>query len=259
MSLVYDHDGIKLYQGDCVELMDSIPEESVSLILTDPPYMISKEIKISRGRNKMKFKGSDIDYNFGEWDKFESLNDYLEFTMQWATMCAKILRKGGMFCSYYDKDKINFLSKFLQDNKFKLKRYFADIKSNPVPQARKVGWMSGWEMLGMWQKEGGELTYNYELGQQADYYIRPIVGNSTNETRYHPTQKPVQLIKLFVNYWTKEGDTVLDPFCGSGTTLIACKELNRNAIGIEQDYRYCEIVKKRLVQLELFNKENKYE
>jgi len=239
----------KVINGDCLEVMKNIPNESIALILTDPPYMISKEVIISRGRNRMKFKGNDINQNFGDWDKFNSFDEFLLWTYKWVDEAVRVLKNGGMFCSYFDKDKINFLSKYLQDKyNFKLKGYYADLKSNPVPQARKCGWMSGWEIIGLWQKPNGKLTYNYKLGQAKDWGIRPIVGHTTKEDgeRSHPTQKPISIGSKFISYWSNEGDIILDLFCGTGAFLVAAKKLNRNFVGIEKDAKYVKIAESRI-------------
>ena len=235
----------EIVQGDCNEIIKEIPENSVDMIFTDPPYFISNEVVITRGRNKMKFKGPDIIQDFGDWDKFDSLGSYFKWTFKWVDLAVRVLRDGGMFCSYFDRDKINFLSRYLQDKYgFKCKGYYADAKSNPVPQARKVKWMNGWEEIGLWQKSGGKLTYNYQLGQHKDYGIRPIV--SGKERLKHPTQKPESTIKDFILYWSNEGDLILDPFSGVGSVAVVCKKLNRRYIGIEQSEEYCEMAKDRL-------------
>jgi len=242
-----DNGNIKIYLGDCLEILDILP--MVNLIFTDPPYMISNEVVITRGRNKMKFKGKDIKQDFGEWDKFDSLDKFMQWTFLWVKKCVRILKDGGMFSSYFDRDKINFLSRYLQDKyNFKCKGYYADLKSNPVPQARKVKWMNGWEIIGLWQAPNGKLTFNYRLGQAKDWGIRPIVGHTTKAdgNRSHPTQKPISIAKKFISYWSNEGDIILDCFMGSGFVAIACKELNRKFIGIEISQQYCDIAIKRL-------------
>ena len=239
----------KIIQGDCLSVMKSIPDNSVDLVLTDPPFAISNEVVITRGRNKMKFKGKDVKFDFGEWDKFDSLEDYLQFTFKWLDECIRILKEGKLIISYFDRDKINFISNYLQKkHKFKLKGYFAHLKSNPVPQARRVKWMNGWEEAGLWQKPNGKLTFNYQLGQQKDYMQVPICGGK--ERTKHPTQKPLKIIKLFIKYWSNENDIILDPFLGSGTTAVACKSLNRKSIGIETNKEYCNIARKRLANTE---------
>ncbi len=213
--------------GKVETVLPQIPDGVADMVLTDPPYMISSEVVISRGRNKMKFKGPDISHDFGEWDKFSSIDAFLKWTFDWVDEAVRILRPGGMFCCYFDRDKINFLSRYLQSKHgFKVKGYYADCKSNPVPQARKVKWMNGWEIIGMWQKPCGRLTYNYKLGQAEDYSIRPIVGNTTKEDgqRVHPTQKPIALARKFILYWTNEEDLILDPFAVSAGP--ACRPLS---------------------------------
>lgn len=232
-----------LVLGDCREAMKKIPSESIDLVITDPPYGISREVVISRKRNLGKFRGSDIVLDFGEWDKFDDLKSFFDFTFEWVDECIRVLRPGGMFVCYFDRDKINFLSYYLQQKGFKSKGYFAHIKSNPVPQARKVKWMNAWEEIGLWQKNGGKLTYNYQLGQHPDYMIVPIVGGK--ERLKHPTQKPERIIELFIKYWTNENDIILDPFVGTGTTLKVAKDLGRNSIGIEINSEYFEMAKQR--------------
>ena len=248
--MTYPDDYInKILNGDCIELMKKIPDGSVNFILTDPPYMISNEVKITRGRNQMKFKGKDISHDFGEWDKFNSLNEFMEWTFEWINETVRILSDGGMLCSYFDRDKVNFLSRYLQDkHNFKVKGYYADLKSNPVPQARKVKWMNGWEIIGMWQKPNGKLTYNYKLGQAKDWGIRPVVGHTTKADgeRSHPCQKPISVAKKFISYWSNPNDLFLDCFCGSGAFLVAAKELNRRYVGCEKNQKYVEIANKRL-------------
>lgn len=237
-----------------MEILPKLPKESIDLILTDPPYGISNEIVIARGGDKMKFKGKDIKQNFGEWDKFKDIGEFLGWTFKWVDMAVEVIRKGGMFCSYFDKDKINFLSKYLQDkHQFKMKGYYADLKSNPAPQARKVKWMNSWEMIGLWQKQGGKLTYNYQLGQEKDWGIRPVVGSRTKEdgNRFHPTQKPISVMKKFILYWSNEGDIVLDCFLGSGSSAVASKKLGRRFIGIEIEKNYLDKAIERLSQCAL--------
>lgn len=239
---------VNLILGDCLKVMKEIPDNSVDLVLTDPPFAISNEVVIIRGRNKMKFKGKDVKFDFGEWDKFESLDDYLQFTFKWLDECVRVLKEGKLIISYFDRDKINFISNYLQKkHNFKLKGYFAHLKSNPIPQARKVKWMNGWEEVGLWQKPNGKLTYNYQLGQQKDYMEVPICGGK--ERTKHPTQKPLKILELFVKYWSNENDIVLDCFAGSGTTGIGSLNLNRNCILIEKEKKYFEISKERLKPL----------
>ena len=234
-----------LYCGDCIEIMNEISDGNIDLILTDPPYGISSEMKITRTRNTMKFKSTtDLSANFGDWDKFETIKDYLDYTFNWINISNNKLRNGGMFISFFDRDKINFISHYLQNKNYKQKGYFAFIKSNPVPQARKVKWMNAWEEAILLQKPNGKLTYNYKEGQHPDYVIHSIC--SGKERTKHPTQKPLKIIEPFIRWWTKENDLILDPFVGSGTTAVVCEKLNRRWIGCEISKEYCDITIKRV-------------
>jgi len=245
----------KIICGDALTELRKLPDSSIDCVITDPPYGISSEMKITRTRNTMKFKATtDLTGNFGEWDKFKNIHEFMKFTYLWIDEADRILKAGGIFISYFDRDKINFMSHYLQNKGYKSKGYYADCKSNPVPQARKVKWMNGWEIVGMWQKSGGKLTYNYKEGQHKDYGIRPIVGGK--ERVKHPTQKPLSVISDFIKWWTNENDIILDPFAGSGTTGLACVKLNRNYILIEINPDYCKMAQERiksyLKQLKMF-------
>lgn len=240
---------IEVLEGDCLELLyDHVDDNTVDMVLTDPPYGIANEVKITRSRNSQKFgKAATISHDFGEWDKFENFQDFMYFTKRWVDLCVPKLRGGGMLISFFDKDRINFLSRYLQEeHSFKCKGYFSFIKQNPVPQARKVKFMNAWEIAGMWQKPGGKLTFNYELGQQPDYVFLPIC--SGNERTEHPTQKPLKAIYPFIRYFTNKNDIVLDPFGGSGTTAVACRNLGRDCVIMEREPRYVKIIRKRLAE-----------
>lgn len=253
--IYYQTDLGELHYGDCFDILPNLNIQA-DLILTDPPYNISSEVVITRGRNKMKFKGKDINLNFGKWDKFTE-KDYWKFTWKWIDLSVKLLRPGGMFITFFDRDKINFISYYLQKRyNFKMKGYYAMIKLNPVPQCRKTKWMNGWEILGMWQKPDGKLTYNYKLGQSPDYSLHAIVGHTTkaNGVRVHATQKPVALSKKFIMYWSNKNDLILDPFAGSGTNLVACEDMNRHWIGIEREEKYCKAIIKRLKDIQRYPK-----
>ena len=109
----------KIYLGDAFDYLKQIDNESIDLVLTDPPYGISSEMKITRTRNTMKFKATtDLIGNFGEWDKFKNIQEFFSFTYSWVNEIDRVLRKGGMFISYFDRDKINFLSHYLQNKEY---------------------------------------------------------------------------------------------------------------------------------------------
>lgn len=243
----------KVLFGDCLDLLKDISDNSIDMVFTDPPYMISNNCIIKRGKIG-KYQGKDMVHDFGDWDHFESNDDFLEYIYIRFNEIVRVLRLGGMLFVYFDKERINFLSRYLQDKyNFKCKGYYADLKSNPAPQARGVKWMNGWEVIGMWQKPGGKLTFNYKLGQEKDYAIRSVLGKytKTDGNRIHPTQKPISVVTKFINYWSNKNDVILDPFCGAGTTLVSAKKLNRRYIGIEKKREYYDFAFQRIKQTEV--------
>jgi len=225
-----------LIQGDCLKVLPKLPDECVDLIVTDPPYNISKNDKIVRKGGKFGF-AKDINLNFGVWD-FGKIKpeDYIpEFV--------RLLKPCGVLVMFYDKLWLGVIGLWLENEfKFNVRHVGSWIKSNPTPQARKVKWQNGVENFIIATKNHGTgHHYNYKLGQSPDYFI-----TSVNYEHMHPTQKPLDLIKWIINYWSFKGDVVLDPFLGSGTTMKACLELNRSCIGIEIEPKYIQITKERL-------------
>ncbi|MGB9848847.1 MAG: DNA-methyltransferase [Moorellaceae bacterium] len=238
---------ITIYHGDCLAVMPFLAESGVAadMVMTDPPYGISRNIIIKRGKGT-KFSGGDISLHFGPWDDFGGEEDFWSFTLAWVQAADRLLRPGGIFCSFFDRDKISLLSAFLQKNLgYKQKGYFLWVKPNPTPQVRKVKFMNAWEICGIWQKPGGPLTFNWQLGQHPDYIVLPT---NADGKRLHPTQKPLKLVETLVAYWTRPGDLILDPFLGSGTMVLAAKKLGRRCVGIEQDGKYCRTAAERCCQ-----------
>lgn len=245
----------KVICGNSLELLKHIPTDSIDLVLTDPPYMISSTVKIKRQRNPMKFckyKGKDISFNFGEWDIFPSLRNYLKFSKTWFCEAIRVLKKGGHIVTFWDKHKLTYLVKWAEKLRVKSRQSLLWIKSNPVPCARKVNFMSAFELAYWGTKETTErkfATFNYELGQHPNYFIHCIVGHTTKKDgeRSHPCQKPIALGEWIVSYLSNENDIVLDPFCGSGTFCVSAKGFNRRYIGIDTNPAYCRIAEERLL------------
>jgi len=241
-----------LFHGDALKILPFLKSESVDLVITDPPFMISKEIRIHRSRNpkKYKFVGKDIDFYFGDWDVFENEEKYWEFTFAWLKEVWRIMRKGAHLLVFFDKYKITPLTKWVEENEGIARQPLFWIKQNPVPCARKISFMNAVTMI-FWATKYSisrkYATFNYQLGQHPDYIFAPICsGKERYSYGFHPTQKPEKVIKWLIEYLSNEGDTILDPFLGSGTTMKVARDLNRNCIGIEIDDKYVEIIKKRL-------------
>ena len=226
-----------LLQGDCLKLIKQVPSNSVDLILIDPPYEISRPTNFQSGeetgRDTDRFR---ISMDFGEWDKnFTGLEVVIKEGY-------RILRQGGTMICFYDLWKIETLKNLYDRNKFKQVRFIEWMKTNPVPINSKINYLTNAREVAVSAIKGSKPTFNssYDNG----LYSYPICAGK--ERTIHPTQKPLSLITDLVLKHSNEGDTVLDCFMGSGTTGVACKNTNREFIGMELDEKYFEIACNRI-------------
>lgn len=223
---------IELYNQDCFEFLNTIKEDSVDLILTDPPYNISRE---TRFKNTKLEKYASVDMEFGEWDKsFTGLDEVVgEFY--------RVLKPNGTVVIFYDLWKISELKESLEKHNFKQLRFLEWLKTNPVPLNSKLNYLTNAREVAVSGCKIGKPTFNssYDNG----VYEYPIYHKSD---RFHPTQKPVELFEDLVVKHSNRGDLVLDCFCGSGTTAIACWNLDRDFVGCELDEEYYGLSWKRI-------------
>ena len=226
-----------LLQGDCLELIKQVPSNSVDLILIDPPYEISRPTNFQSGeetgRDTDRFR---ISMDFGEWDKnFTGLEVVIKEGY-------RVLRQGGTMICFYDLWKIETLKNLYDSNKFKQVRFIEWMKTNPVPINSKINYLTNAREVAVSAIKGSKPTFNssYDNG----LYSYPICAGK--ERTIHPTQKPLSLITDLVLKHSNEGDMVLDCFMGSGTTGVACKNTNREFIGMELDEKYYKVACERL-------------
>jgi len=237
--LNYPEDYInKIICGDCLEAMKGIPDKSVDLVLTDPPYNISQKNKIFR--DYRSGKRADISFDYGEWDYGFDIIPILNETK-------RILKDYGQWIIFCAEQQIGMYRKWLGDNGH-FKQIIIWEKLNPLPQFRKCGYRQSTEII-MWAYNNKptkkEQHFNFLLQEEMkNIYRYPICGG--NERTSHPTQKPLKLIKKLLEIHSNQNDIVADLFLGSGTTAVACKELGRRYIGIEISPEYCEIARNRV-------------
>ena len=221
--------GIKLLHGDCLELMKDIPDGSVDLILTDPPY------NIARKNNFHTMGRSGID--FGEWDKgFDQFG--------WLPNIPRLLNKNGSAVIFNDWKNIGEIARNLESSGMVIKDMIRWEKSNPMPRNRERRYITDFECAVWLTKKGAKWTFH----RQNDPYERPAFRHALvmGTNKVHPTQKPVTLMEELLLIHTDQGSVVCDPFMGSGSTGVACVNTNRNFIGIELDEKYFEIAKQRI-------------
>lgn len=214
---------------DCLEGMSLIPNGSVSLVLADPPYEISKDSNFSKGKET----GTDTDRfristDFGAWDQEGSFDIRKALTESY-----RCLRKGGYLICFYDMWKIGALKGVLEEIGFKQVRLIEWVKNNPMPANSKRNYLTNVKECAICAVKGSKPTFHSEYDKGIYYY--PI---NHEKGRFHPTQKPLGLIQELVRKHSNEGDTVLDFSMGSGTTAVACIKENRHYMGFEIDHEY---------------------
>lgn len=236
-----------IINDDCFNYLKNINDNSIDLILVDPPYLISRESgfkNISETTNdEMKSKYGKLSIDFGEWDKTE-IDWNLLFKEYY-----RVLKKGGTVIFFFDIWKSNIIKEVAELNKFKQPRIGQWVKTNPVPINSKLNYLSNSTEYFFTFVKGGKPTFNssYDNG----IYKYPICHGKQRFD--HPTQKPLELIKDLVEKHSNEGDLVLDTFAGTGTTAHAAYLLNRKYIVIEKELKYFEIIKKRIEELNKVN------
>lgn len=219
---------IQLLQGDCLELLKNIPDCSVDLVLTDPPYEISRKSNFqageASGRDTDRFR---ISIDFGEWDSdFIGLDAIIK-------ECYRILKKGGTLICFYDLWKITTLKEYFESAGFKQLRFIEWIKTNPVPINSKINYLTNSREIAITGVKSSKPTFHSEY--DSGIYHFPICHS---KDRFHPTQKPLELIEGLILKHSNEGDIVVDCFSGSGTTAVAALKLKRKFIGCELDSDY---------------------
>ncbi len=236
---------IKLICEDCFKVLPKIADNSVDLILTDAPYLISaRGSTFDNAPDKTEYIKTYKKYvtDFGDWDKDE-------FDLQTlVNQCYRILKPSGTFIIWYDIWKFSELRKCAENAGFKQPRIGCWTKTNPVPVNSKVNYLSNVREYFASFVKVGKPTFNSEY-DTADYFAEdvfyyPILHGV--ERTAHPTQKPVSIIEQLVNKHSNKGDTVLDMFAGSGTTAVVCKQNSRNCIAIENKREYFKIMQDRV-------------
>lgn len=243
----------RILGGDCIEVMRSLPAESVDLIFADPPYNLQLRGELHRPDN------SRVDAVDDHWDRFDSFKAYDEFTREWLAAARRLLKPDGAIWVIGSYHNIFRLGAELQNQGFWILNDVVWRKSNPMPNFRGKRFTNAHETL-IWasKSENSRYTFNYEalkalnegVQMRSDWVIPICTGSERlkNERgeKAHPTQKPEALLHRILIGTTNPGDVVLDPFFGTGTTGAVARMLGRNYVGIEREAEYREIAERRL-------------
>jgi DNA modification methylase len=241
-----------IYQGDCIELLKKVPDNSVDLIFADPPYNLQLNGELYRP-NQTK-----VDAVNDAWDKFESKEEYDKFTTLWLTECHRVLKKSGSIWVIGTYHNIFRVGKIMQDVNFWMLNDIVWVKTNPMPNFKGTRFNNAHETL-IWatKSKNSNYTFHYhsmktmndDVQMRSDWLIPICQGVErikVNGQKAHSTQKPIELLYRIIISTSSENDIVLDPFSGTGTTSVAAKRLGRRYIGFEKEPSYIEISKQRL-------------
>ena len=217
---------IKLYKDDCLEVMKTIANESIDLIITDPPYLIKYKT------NYRKNKTHDFCSEILNDDNYALISNYIK-------ECYRILKDNTAMYMFCNCDRVDYFKQELEKTGFKIKNMIIWVKNNWTAGDLKAQFGKQYEILFLVNK--GRCLFNGKRITDVWNFDR-VSGNK----QVHQNQKPLDLLEQCILKHSKENDVVFDGFMGSGSTGIACKHTNRRFIGIELDDKYFEIAKKRI-------------
>lgn len=249
-----DNSDYRIHTGNCIDILPALPEKSARLIFADPPYNLQLRQELYRP-NRSRVDGVD-----DTWDQFTSFESYDEFTRQWLDACRRVLADDGTIWVIGSYHNIFRVGKIMMDLGYWILNDVQWHKANPMPNFRGVRFTNATETL-IWAKKSEQqkkYTFNHQVMKQLNdgkqmtsvWQIPLCTGSERIKDeqgkKAHSTQKPEALLQRVILSSSNEGDTVLDPFLGSGTTCAVAKKLKRRSIGIEQEPRYVEIAENRL-------------
>lgn len=278
--IIQDTEDIDVQNTDGLKYLQTIQPNSIDLILTDPPYIISKDSGMNEHYNNVKFNEENyIEYvkTDEEWETYKTENaidsdinkekymkygsiygkkycvktDYgawdSDFTMEsldaFIGEYYKKLKKGGTLIMFFDLWKITNLKDIMEKHKFRQIRFIEWIKTNPQPRNSKVNYLTNCREIALLGVKDGGPTFNSSYDNAI--YQFPLQGG---KNRFHPTQKSLELFEALINKHSNEGDTVLDTFLGSGTTALASRNTKRKFKGCEISKEYCDKINELIKQ-----------
>lgn len=231
----------KILLGDSFKLLKEIPDKSIDLIVTDPPYLLTQKTSLDRNASDniftkkiMKIAG---ELKESELDNFD--------TIEWCKEAIRVMKKINIYIWCSKLQIPMYFDFFIKEHgcNFNILEW---IKTNPVPNFKNQ--YSNDKEFCLYFRKGGYCVPK-DMRSSRTYFLQPI--NIEEKERYgHPTIKPLNIIKQLIENSSKEGEVVLDPFIGSGTTAVACVEMNRQYLGMEKNEKFYNIALKRVEEAE---------
>lgn len=252
-SVYYKTSDFELHLGDSFQILQEIPSKSIDMIFADPPYFLSGDGITCSG-------GKMVSVNKGEWDKKKTIDEKHEFNREWIRLCYRVLKDNGTIWISGTMHNIYSIGMALEEEGFKIINNITWKKLNPPPNISCRCFVHSTETILWAQKDLKNVKhkFNYtvmkELNggkQMKDVWESSLTKPSEKKYGKHPTQKPMAILERIILASTDEGDLILDPFNGSGTTGIVANKLKRKYIGIDTEKEYLDLTIKR--------RENMYE
>ncbi len=256
MKAYYNRKGLRLYHGDAVETMNSLPEKSVDMIFADPPYNLSNGGFTCHA-------GKRVSVNKGKWDTSNGVEDDFKFHFNWIEACRRILKDNGSLWISGTYHSIYSCGFALQKQGWHIINDISWFKPNAAPNLSCRMFTASHETL-LWvrKSKSAKHTFNYDIVKNGDWQndvlkkpgkqMRSVWSINTPkpiEKKYgkHPTQKPEALLRRIILSSSNPRDIILDPFCGSATTGVVSVRNKRMFIGIDQEKEYLDnLAKPRL-------------
>ncbi|MBZ5527985.1 MAG: site-specific DNA-methyltransferase [Acidobacteriia bacterium] len=238
---------LRIYQGDCLDILAAIPADSVDLIFADPPYFLSNG-GITCHAGKM------VSVHKGDWDKSRGADANHDFNRAWLAACQRVLKPNGSLWVSGTSHVIHSVGFAMQQLEFKLLNDISWVKPNPPPNLSCRYFTHATETI-IWaaKNKKSRHTFNYPLikrlnGGKQMKSVWTIPPSESWEKRFgkHPTQKPVALLERILLASSNEGDLVLDPFMGGGTTIFSAMRLRRRALGCDLSLESIELSVRRI-------------
>lgn len=233
---------ITIINDDAIKALKELPDSSIDLVVTDPPYNLNKD--------------------YGDTKDYLSFDEYLKFSYDWLSECKRVLKENGTIYIFMGMQYISYIYKILEkDLGLKFNSWITWYYTQGIGKTK--GFSPRHDDILMFTKNE-KYVFNLDSIRVPQKYYRSInnmrgsnpgnvwefshVHYCSQNRKEHPTQKPEALYERMILASSNENDFVLDPFFGSGTCLRVCQQLKRNCIGIEINKEYCELAKKRLLE-----------
>ena len=234
-----------LYHMGCMDAMKKMEDDSVDLVLTDPPYNLGLFMK-NRATNLKAMRENYFgaagwdNLKFEEWEK-DMDNLFSELS--------RVVKTKGSVIMFMAIIKVETIIKIGERHGFYYKTTGIWHKKNPMPRNMNLHFINSTESWIYFTYKAHTGTYNNEGKAIHDFFETSVTPAGEKAFGKHPTQKPVELLNHFVRLLSNEGDVVFDPFCGSGSTGVSAIQQGRFFVGSEINEEYCKLTESRLNQV----------